>query len=174
MVTGRGTSPFSQCRHGSRHELFELLRDGASGLHSPSREHGEREEGKGVSLWELRAWEAKVGCSGRGSHGYGISELVGSLLAAWRGKGMAWERSRRVQGCSPSKELGRDGLVGEINDGVCGSVRGSVGEIGRDRELAERHGLTSSVVAELYAASSIYKRWKAVEGEGTAASSAAR
>jgi len=49
-----------------------------------------------------------------------------------------------------------------------------VGEIGRDRELAERHGLTSSVVAELYAASSIYKRWKAVEGEGTAASSAAR
>ena len=127
MVTGRGTSPFSQCRHGSRHELFELLRDGASGFHSPSREHGEREEGKGVSLWELRAWEAKVGCSGHGSHGYGISELVGSLLAAWRGKGMAWERSRRVQGCSPSKELGRDGLVGEINDGVCGSVRGAGG-----------------------------------------------
>ena len=54
---------------------------------------------------------------GRGGHGHGDRELVESLLAAWRGKGVAWERSRRVQGCSPSKELDRDGLVGEI-DGV--------------------------------------------------------
>ena len=72
-----------------------------------------------------------MGYGGRGGHGHGDRELVESLLAAWRGKGVAWERSRRVQGCSPSKELGRDGLVGEINDGVCGSIRGAEREIGR-------------------------------------------
>jgi hypothetical protein len=41
--------------------------------------------------------------------------VVGSLLAAGRGKGAAWGRSRRVQGCSLSKELDQDGLMGEID-----------------------------------------------------------
>ena len=96
-------------------------------------------------------------------------ELAGSMERERYGLGKVEESA----GVLTFEGIGSRWPGGEINDGVCGSVRGAVGEIGRDRELAERRSLTSSVVAELYAALSIYKRWKAVGG-GTAASSAAR
>ena len=50
----------------------------------------EREEGEGVPLWRLRVWETEVGSGDRGSHGYGILQLVGSLLVEGRGKAMGW------------------------------------------------------------------------------------
>ena len=51
--TEQGHRPCPQRRHG--HELSELHLNGASGLHSQSRGHGEVEEGEGVPLWRLRA-----------------------------------------------------------------------------------------------------------------------
>ena len=46
---------FLQCRHGSMPELSELHGDGATGLYFRSQGYGEREEGKGVQFWGLRA-----------------------------------------------------------------------------------------------------------------------
>ena len=49
----------------------------------------------------------------------------------------------------------------EIDDGVRGSVCGVGIEIERDRELAERSGAASSMVAGLCSASSFYRRGEA-------------
>ena len=57
---GTGRRPFSLRRHGCRLELSELFQDGASGHDSRIQEHGKREEGEGVPLWWLRAWEMEV------------------------------------------------------------------------------------------------------------------
>ena len=90
-------------------------------------------------------------------------ELVGSSARAGRWKGAAWNMYRRIWGCSPWKELDRDGLSEEIDDGVCGSIRGAEGEIGRDRELAERRSLASSVAAWRAAWGAFYRQGEAVE-----------
>jgi hypothetical protein len=59
----------------------------------------------------------KVSSGGRGSHGYGILELVESLLVEGRGKAVGWGWWRRVGRCSPRNESDQDGLGEEI-DGV--------------------------------------------------------
>ena len=74
-------------------------------------------------------------------------ELVEGSVQEGIGRVAAWERWRKVWRCSPLRELDRDGLSEEIDDGVYGSVRGAEGEIGRGRELAERRGLASLVMA---------------------------
>ena len=89
---GTGRCPFSLRRHGRRLELSELFQDSASGHDSRIQEHGKREEGEGVPLWWLRAWEIEVGFGGRGSHSRDNSELVGSSLVAGRRSGAGWGR----------------------------------------------------------------------------------
>jgi hypothetical protein len=101
-------------------------------------------------------------------------ELVEGSVQEGIGRVAAWERWRKVWRCSPLRELDRDGLSEEIDDGVYGSVRGAEGEIGRGRELAEWRGLASLVMAWRAAWGAFYRQGEAVEEGGTAASSAAR
>ena len=99
-------------------ELSELHGYGATGLHSRSQGYGDTEEGKGVQLWWLRAWEMEVGYGGHGGHGHGDRELVESSAQEGVGRVAAWERWRKVWRCSPLRELDRNGLSEEIDDGV--------------------------------------------------------
>jgi len=62
---------------------------------------GEREEGEGVSLWELRAWERDWKMVRPEQPWSRPWELVGSSARAGRWKGAAWSMYRRVWGCSP-------------------------------------------------------------------------
>ena len=68
-------------------------------------------------------------------------ELVGSSLVAWRGKGAAWGRLRKIWGCSPRAESDQDGPGQEIDGGAL-----FLGKKQRSGEL-ELRSLVSSVVA---------------------------
>ena len=60
-------------------------------------------------------------------------ELVGSSLVAWRGKGAAWGRLRRIWGCSPRAESDQDGPGQEIDGGAL-----FLGKKQRSGELEQR------------------------------------
>ena len=111
-----GRRPCAQCRHGW---TARARAGGSSGHRFRIRVYGKREEGEGIPLWRLWAWETEVGSGGCDSHGFDILQLVGSFLMGGRGKVTGWAVGAgrgRYMGCSLWKELNQDGSVDEEID----------------------------------------------------------